>query len=122
VLGAAEPAEPVGADEATGDEEPLGAAEMEGAVEVIGDGDGHSALGTGLGDDDADGMTVGAGRGRNPTGSGPTNTKAARMPNATKTPTRSPAIMVIPVFIAAEGTSTDGRERRIPCRCYGRHP
>jgi hypothetical protein len=122
VLGAAAPPEPVGADDATGGEEPLGAAEMEGAVEVDGDADGQRALGAGLGEGDADGMSVGAGVGRNPTGSGPTNTRAARMPDATRMPTTRPASMVIPVFIAAEGTSTDGRGRRVPWRCYGRHP
>jgi hypothetical protein len=76
-------------------------------------------LGAGLAEGDADGMSVGAGVGRNPTGSGPTKTNAARMPNATRTPTRNPARTVIPVFIAAEGTSTDGRGRRVRRRCYG---
>jgi hypothetical protein len=39
------------------------------------------------------------------------------MPPATRTPTRRPAMMVIPVFIAAEGTSTDGRGRSDQERC-----
>ena len=95
----------------------LGATDTLGAGEPLGGTDGQPMLAAGLGEGDADGMTVGGGVGRNPTGLGPTRTKAARMPNATRTPTSRPARTVTPVFIAAEGTSTDGRGRRAGCRC-----
>ena len=95
----------------------LGATDTLGAGEPLGGTDGQPMLAAGLGEGDADGMTVGGGVGRNPTGLGPTRTKAARMPNATRTPTSRPATTVTPVFIAAEGTSTDGRGRRAGCRC-----
>jgi hypothetical protein len=108
--GALEAAEPMGAAERLGAGELAGVAEADGAA-------GAQAIGLGDGATDAVGMIVGAGLGRSPTGSGPTKTNAARMPTATRTPTSRPASMVIPVFIAAEGTSTDGRGRRVRCRC-----
>lgn len=115
--------EPIDRDDPAelGEAAPLGASDAEGAGELLGDADGHEALGAGLGDGDgegvADGISVGVGLGCNPTGSGPTKTNAARMPKATRTPTRNPARTVTPVFIAGEGTSTDGRGRRVLCHC-----
>jgi len=109
-------AEPVGAAE------PLGAGEVAG-VAVAGGADGADgaadaqAIGLADGATEAEGMVVGAGVGRRPTGSGPTKTSAARMPTATRTPTSRPASSVTPVFIAAEGTSTDGRGRDARSRC-----
>jgi hypothetical protein len=100
----------LGMDETLGTAETLGAAETDGTAEA-------QAIGLADGATEAEGMIVGDGLGRSPTGSGPTKTNAARMPTATRTPTSRPASMVIPVFIAAEGTSTDGRGRRVRCRC-----
>lgn len=129
-LGADEPT--AGAAEARGGEpagtvaEPMGAADPMGAAadamgvaDPMGSADPQAAISPGLaeGDGEADGMTVGAGLGRSPTGSGPTNTNAARMPTATRTPTSRPASIVTPVFIAAEGTSTDERGRGAQFRC-----
>ena len=91
-LGAGEPQNVLG-DGAT-------EAEGDGATEAEGEGDGAIV-----------GGSVGAGVGRSPTGSGPTSTNAARMPTATRTPARRPATIEIPVFIARQGTSTDGRGR-----------
>ena len=75
-------------------------AEGDGATEAEGEGDGAIV-----------GTSVGAVVGRSPTGSGPTKTNAARTPAATITPARRPARIEIPVFIAGQGTSTDGRGR-----------
>ena len=109
-LGAADPLGKLGAGLLSVGEL-LGTAELPGAV------DAQAAIGLADGATEAVGMIVGDGFGRSPTGSGPTKTRAARMPPATRTPTRRPAMMVIPVFIAAEGTSTDGRGRRDHERC-----
>jgi hypothetical protein len=67
-----------------------------------------------LGDGEAlgDGATLGDGVGRRPTGSGPTNTNAARIATATSTPVNRPATTVRAVFMPREGTSTDGRDGR----------
>ena len=81
------------------------------------DGAGDATPADGDGAADGDGGTDGAtdaggeGAGRKPTGSGPTSTIAARIPTATRTPTRRPARIVIPVFMRRQGTSTDGRQR-----------
>jgi len=88
--------------------DPLGAEEP-----PPGAGETQALPGGGLADADGatDWMSVGAGEGRSPTGSGPMKTNAARIPAATSVPASRPARIVIPVFIAAEGTSTDGRGR-----------
>ena len=124
LLGAAEPPEAAG-DAELGAAEPLGklgagllsVGELLGTAELPGAVDAQAAIGLADGATEADGVIVGDGFGRSPTGSGPTKTRAARMPPATRTPTRRPAMMVIPVFIAAEGTSTDGRGRSDHERC-----
>ena len=63
------------------------------------------------------GSADGGGVGRSPTGSGPTNTSAARTPNATSTPARRPARIVTPDLMRGEGTSTDGPEALGGARC-----
>jgi len=91
------------------DGEPDGAVDGEpdgttnGATDGEADGaiDGEATT-TSLGTADGDGV------GRRPTGSGPTKTKAARMPAAASTPTSRPAMIARADFMRREGTSTDG--------------
>jgi hypothetical protein len=104
--GAGSPAEPDGAGSP---------AEPDGATEAAGEYDGRAdGVEAGLGAALADGCTTtdGEGVGRSPTGSGPTNTSAARIPIATRIPVANPARIVTADFIRREGTSTDERERR----------
>ena len=76
-----------------------GEARADGPAEGIAtDGDGDATTGLAVA-----GTRVGGGVGRSPTGSGPTNTNAARIPSATRMPARSPARIVMPVFIAGRG-------------------
>src|SRR5215218_25232 len=93
--------------------DPMGAPEPPGTAEgATADGDaGSDATMDGDGATLAVGSTVGAGVGRRPTGSGPTNTKAASTPTATRTPARRPARMVAPVFMRREGTSPERLQR-----------
>jgi hypothetical protein len=90
-------------------------AEPDGATEAAGEYDGRAdGVEAGLGAALADACTTtdGEGVGRSPTGSGPTNTSAARIPIATRIPVANPARIVTADFIRREGTSTDERERR----------
>src|SRR3954462_12521611 len=89
----------------------LGALEADalGAVEAEPDGPTDSlAI-----DGDAVDRGVGVGVGRSPTGSGPTNTNAARIPIATMTPVASPARIVTPDLMCAARVPvrTDRRRR-----------
>jgi hypothetical protein len=63
------------------------------------------------------GATEALGDGRRPTGSGPTNTRAARTPAATRTPARSPARIDTADLIAREGTSPVEAEAASRGRC-----
>ena len=87
----------------------MGAGDADG--EALGT-DGGEALATGGGEglatSDGVGLSagVGAGVGRSPIGSGPTKTRAARMPAATRMPASRPDRIATPVFMPAEGTST----------------
>jgi hypothetical protein len=103
------PGETRGAGEALGAGGALAAGEADEA--------GADAEGGIDGEGDTEGATVGGGVGRRPTGSGPTKTKAARTPAATRTPASRPARIVTPVFMRREGTSTDGPGRHDRGRC-----
>jgi hypothetical protein len=105
--------EPGAWDASGGGAEPRTPAEPEGVGEPDGEPDGATdAEADGATDGDATTTSVGRADGedvgRRPTGSGPTKTKAARMPAAASTPTSRPARIARADFMRREGTSTDG--------------